>query len=302
MCEMGLISSQTAGVFSEELQAFFLRSQDSQNTDGWGIAKYGCVSNHPLYCTDFLKSTTTHASKLTEVLHPLLQLYKKPSNASTDIRCRFTCELPIPSNICLVHIRQMSKGEPDCDNTHPFYRQCNEQDWTFIHNGTVEYRGWSNPKRAFGSFRPYGNTDSEKIFCTLLHAIELAKLKGQRLDDLSVLTSVISSITAKICRGKSKGSTVTGTMNYILSNGEYSFQFCNREDSLYRKTDVKHRVIQIFTKPLDSLDASWEHVELGSLNIYKDGSLIKTISNVIRKDEIVSSEAEGTDYQLPSNY
>jgi predicted glutamine amidotransferase len=305
MCHIGLISSEKPDVFPMDLENFFLGSQTTDNKDGWGIARYTTISTilelNLGVCKRNYPQTTVLPSL--ESLHKgetRIHLCKNPLDASSDHTCKTCFRLAFPSNLHLLHIRHMSFGNPDGANTHPFYRHWNGKDWSFVHHGTVEYVGWKTPHRTLGSFQPLGNTDSEKIFCTLLHALHEAKSGGKNLEDPIKMGEVLQTVTRKICRGKVPGSQVTGTMNYILTNGDFIFQFCNRENSMYRKEVPENKVIKIFTQPIqDDLPGTWEHVELGALNLYRNGTLVHRFEQVLNRDEIVSWDFEGSDYSAP---
>ena len=76
---------------------------------------------------------------------------------------------PIQSRNVIAHIRKATVGEVALENCHPFVRELWGRYWVFAHNGTLP----DFEPSLHGSFRPVGQTDSERAFCWLMQ--ELAK-------------------------------------------------------------------------------------------------------------------------------
>ncbi|MBT4651298.1 class II glutamine amidotransferase [Candidatus Woesearchaeota archaeon] len=68
----------------------------------------------------------------------------------------------INTNLAILHVRKATKGIVSLENTHPFQ----QQDFVFCHNGGIHEEILHSP-----SFQPQGNTDSEKLFYSLLTEI-----------------------------------------------------------------------------------------------------------------------------------
>jgi glutamine amidotransferase len=77
--------------------------------------------------------------------------------------------------------------------------------WVFAHNGNLE----NYHPRLHGSFRPVGQTDSERAFCWLLQ--ELAKSHAD-MPSIAELTLTLRELTPHIAKH--------GTFNFLLSNGQ----------------------------------------------------------------------------------
>ncbi len=106
----------------------------------------------------------------------------------------------LKSNFVMIHIRKRMGSETAIQNTHPFHLQRNDVgDFMFCHNGYAGDNFSFDP-----SFEVKGDTDSEKIFYSIL-----TKMKEQ--DVQSSIKEVLNSI-----------ETTTGS-NIILANKEKSF-------------------------------------------------------------------------------
>ena len=115
----------------------------------------------------------------------------------------------IRSKIFIAHVRRASAGSVAYRNTHPFLRELNGREYVFAHNGTL--RGLE--KLELGRFRPVGETDSEYAFCYLLAEIERRGVDRWRREDFEWL------------HGKLKELNELGTLNCLLSDGEYLFAY-----------------------------------------------------------------------------
>ncbi|MDP3136994.1 MAG: class II glutamine amidotransferase, partial [Burkholderiaceae bacterium] len=113
-------------------------------------------------------------------------------------------QYPIKSRNVIAHIRRATQGAVALENCHPFVRELWGRYWVFAHNGDLKD---FNP-RLHGSFRPVGNTDSERAFCWIMQ--ELAKSHAA-VPSVDELTLTLRELAAQIAPH--------GTFNFLLSNG-----------------------------------------------------------------------------------
>jgi glutamine amidotransferase len=114
---------------------------------------------------------------------------------------------PIHSLNVIAHIRKATQGKIALQNTHPFMRELWGQHWLFAHNGDLKHVD-SHP----GCHQPVGDTDSERAFCLILNALQA---QFDRQPPLPKLYNALNNISAMLA--------TQGTLNYLLSNGEFMF-------------------------------------------------------------------------------
>ena len=88
---------------------------------------------------------------------------------------------PIRSENVIAHIRKATQGRVALENTHPFQRELWGRYWVFAHNGDL--KGYA--PRLHGSFRPVGDTDSERAFCWLMQELAKAHASVPTVEELS---------------------------------------------------------------------------------------------------------------------
>ncbi|MFQ5582511.1 MAG: class II glutamine amidotransferase [Mariprofundaceae bacterium] len=119
-------------------------------------------------------------------------------------------QYPIHSLNVISHIRKATQGKISLQNTHPFLREMWGRYWLFAHNGNLEHVATYQ-----GCYRPVGDTDSERAFCLMLNTLHAQFDKQPPLPELYAALSDINTRLAN-----------QGTLNYLLSNGEYMFAHC----------------------------------------------------------------------------
>jgi len=226
------------------------------NPHGWGIAYY----------------------KNQKVL-----IKKEPINALTSDFLKNKKNLEnIFSKIIIGHIRNKSKfGEPSLNNTHPFSKELNGKDYTFVHNGVIS----SFKKIKLKYFFPDGDTDSEYLFCHLLDCIQEKGIKKWNSNDLRWLEQKLKTINE------------LGSLNCIFSDGEHLFCYHDKngyngfyfiqQKSFYRKIklkDVDWKINLSKEKSFDKIgyivatkpvtDGNWEKFKKGELIIFKKGEMV----------------------------
>ena len=186
---------------------------------------------------------------------------------------------PIRSRNVVAHIRKATQGEVNLQNCHPFVRELWGRYWVFAHNGDLK----DYAPRLHASFRPVGDTDSERAFCWLMQ--ELAKAHAA-LPGIDELTATLRELVPQIARH--------GSFNFMLSNGEALWAHCATK--LYwllrqhpfrtarladeelsvdfaRHTTVSDRVAVIVTEAF-TRDETWAAFAPGELHAFVDGVLV----------------------------
>ena len=184
---------------------------------------------------------------------------------------------PIKSCAILAHIRKATQGGVALENTHPFGRELWGRYWVFAHNGNLA----DYAPRLHASFRPVGQTDSERAFCWLMQ--ELAKAHAS-LPPVAELTATLRELA--------RVPAAHGSFNFLLSNGQALWAHCStRLHHLVRQapfrsarlqdedvsvnfaeaTTPSDRVAVVVTEPL-TLDETWTAFGPGELKVFVDGA------------------------------
>lgn len=190
MCDMLGISTSRPSLPDRRLfRLLFQRGK--YNPDGWGVAWY-------------------RGKKA--------MVAKSPRQASSATADQFLKQHgKALSPIFIAHLRGASVGQIICENTHPFHRILSRggKEYTFAHNGHLDH----HHLLSVGRFKPYGHTDSERLFCHLLHLFEQRKIKRWTLSNMKWLESTLRRLNKDGQRQKKK----YGKLNVLLSDGEHLF-------------------------------------------------------------------------------
>jgi glutamine amidotransferase len=205
------------------IRAFAQRGEE--NADGWGLGWY------PDQSLAIVKEPVRwQASKYTtfiENYHAIL------------------------SSIYLAHVRHRTVGGPPTHaDTQPFRRELRGRDYCFAHNGTIT----SYDKLPLGRFRPVGATDSERLFCALLAALERRKSDLDSEDDWRWLHAKLRVFNRR------------GTLNLLLSDGRRLFCYHDRtghNGMVYRPIRVRNHETRRFEDEEIRLDLEGEAANHG---------------------------------------
>jgi len=225
-----------------------------EHRDGWGIAFF-----EGLGCRIFLDPKPS-------VISPIADL----------VKC-----YPIHSTHVIAHIRKATQGKIALENCHPFCRELWGRYWVFAHNGNLVDFDF----KSAGFYKPVGNTDSERAFCSILETLR------QRFPDgkppLEQLYLVLKEITESLAE--------KGVFNYLLSDGEHFFTYCSTKLSYIVRqapfaaahlvdedvtvdfqelTTPSDRVAVIATIPLTDNEV-WTQIKPGELLVFQDGLPLK---------------------------
>lgn len=222
-----------------------------EHKDGWGIAFFEGAG---------VRLFVDHESAVASPVAALIKSY------------------PIKSKNVIAHIRKATQGQVALENCHPFIRELWGRYWVFAHNGDLK----DFSPVLDGTFRPVGNTDSERAFCYLLQA--LRQRFGDTPPALETLREEIGRLTREIA-----GS---GVFNMMLSDGTALFAHCStRLHYIIRQhpftqaklsdedlsvdfsevTTPNDRVAVIVTEPLTT-NETWHPFESGELKLFVEGA------------------------------
>ncbi|MBI1970791.1 class II glutamine amidotransferase [Candidatus Woesearchaeota archaeon] len=188
MCDMLGISTSKPLPLDERLWRLFFK-RGRYNPDGWGVAWYWGK-----------KAVVT----------------KSPRKAGCSTAERFLkSHSTARTNMVIAHLRGASIGGIVCENTHPFHRSLFGKEYVFAHNGHLDHTS----QLPIGRFTPYGQTDSERIFCHLLYWIEKKKIKAWTRESMAWLAKTLRVINKDFETAKKR----YGKMNLLFSDGSFLF-------------------------------------------------------------------------------
>ena len=207
---------------------------------------------------------------------PGLHLFVDHHSARQSPVAELVKRYPIKSGNVIAHIRKATQGRVALQNTHPFMRELWGRYWVLAHNGDL--KGFA--PRLHGSFRPVGDTDSERAFCWLLQELAKAHAAVPTIDELAC---TLAELLPQLARH--------GTFNMLLSNGQalwahastalhwverrHPFGAAHLADEdvsvdFSGLTSINDRVAVVATEPL-TRDEVWTAMAPGELRVFEAG-------------------------------
>ncbi len=205
-----------------------------------------------------------------------LRLFVDAQSARHSPVAELVRRYPIRSNNVIAHIRKATQGRIAVENTHPFVRELWGRYWAFAHNGNLT----DYAPRLHASFRPVGDTDSERAFCWLMQ--ELAKAHAH-LPSVAELSTTLRELAPQVA--------AHGSFNFMLSQGEALWAHCSTQLHWLERqhpfgaahladddlsvdfgtlTSPEDRVALIATQPL-TRGEPWRAFEPGELRVFVNG-------------------------------
>jgi len=253
MCELMAMSFATPISADFSIRAFAPR--DEQNPHGWGLGWYPdqslAIVKEPLRWRE-----SPHAGALEANPHLLSRIY-------------------------LAHVRDKSRGGlPTHADTHPFARELMGREYCLAHNGTLAEAVFDLP---LGPARPLGATDSEHLFCHLLHRLAARGAHLDAEDDWHWLHQTLAEIDE------------LGTLNVLLSDGRRLFcyhdatewkglnfrmlrfrdhqarHFGDEDMTIDLEADALNRGIVVASRSLGG--SSWHSFRPGELLVFEAGAV-----------------------------
>lgn len=250
MCQLLGMNCNTPTDITFSFSGFSRRAGiTDHHSDGWGIAFFEGKG---------IRHWVDHESASTSVIADVVRRY------------------PIKSENVIAHIRKATQGVVSLENCHPFVRELWGHYWVFAHNGNLV----DHHPHLHSSFRPVGQTDSERAFCWLMQ--ELAKSHAV-LPSVQELSLTLRELVPQIAR--------FGTFNFLLSNGQalwahastqlhyveraHPFSqatLCDDDVSIdfAQHTQTSDRVALVVTQPLTTNEA-WQACTPGQLYVFENG-------------------------------
>ncbi|HEY5993648.1 MAG TPA: class II glutamine amidotransferase [Gallionellaceae bacterium] len=206
-----------------------------------------------------------------------VRLFLDPQPSAQSPVAELVRGYPIRSCNVIAHIRKATQGVVSLENTHPFQRELWGRYWVFAHNGNLP----QFQPTLDGSYRPVGNTDSERIFCWLLQS--LRSRFGDTPPDSDALFAEVHRLILPLAG--------MGIFNFLLSNGEWLMAHCSTELAYIQRrapfasahlkdedvmvdfsqvTTPSDRVAVIATQPLTD-NENWTAMPPGSLWLFREG-------------------------------
>jgi predicted glutamine amidotransferase len=252
MCQLLGMNANTPTDVTFSFSGFAQRGgATDHHSDGWGIAFYEGQG---------VRHFVDHQSASTSPVAQLIRRY------------------PIRSQNVIAHIRKATQGEVRLENCHPFVRELWGHYWVFAHNGHLV----NFSPRLHGSFKPVGQTDSERAFCWLMQ--ELAKSHAS-LPSVAELSLSLREWLPQIARfgpfncllsnGQALWAYASTNLYYVLRQHPFSRATLSDEDLSMNFADhtcQTDRVVVVVTQPLTS-DEVWVRCEPGQLYTFEAGVL-----------------------------
>ncbi len=259
MCQLLGMNCNTPTDVTFSFTGFAQRGgRTDHHADGWGIAFFegGCEPGSDKGLRHFVD----HAPAFDSPVAELIRRY------------------PIKSRNVIAHIRKATQGVIALENCHPFVRELWGRYWVFAHNGDLK----DFHPRLHASFRPVGNTDSERAFCWLMQ--ELAKSHAG-VPSVAELTLTLRELMPRIA--------AHGTFNMLLSNGQalwahastdlhyvvrqHPFTHATLSDEELSVNFADHakegdRIAVVVTTPLTTNEA-WVKFAAGELRVFEGGQV-----------------------------
>jgi len=277
-CQLLGMNCRNPTDFSFSFKGFSLRGGDTDiHCHGWGVAIYEGRG---------------------------LRVFHDPEPCASSPIAKLVTNLNIKTHNTIAHIRYATQGEVCLANVHPFQRELYGIQWTFAHNGDVPLfksdagakLPWIGKEVGDRAYNPVGDTDSEKIFCSILNSL---KAKYETLPEMTILYQYLEELLEEIVDHDPEGSI----LNFILGCGsQYQFAYswpgkrpgsnvwnglyyvvreppfkrtalidCDYEVDFAQLAGEDDRISVVATKPLTH-NEEWIEFERGQLILFDSGT------------------------------
>jgi predicted glutamine amidotransferase len=234
------------------------RHRDEKNPHGWGIARYEGKAS---------------------------QVFKEPIRATQSQLADFVRDYDkFTSKIFIGHVRAANTGEHMLVNTHPFVRTFHSREIVLAHNGTLRKLMSENIRL---KFHPVGDTDSEKLLCTLLTRmterqipfVDYAKIEEllHKLNEYGKMNIIFSEGDHLYVYRDKTGHTNLCLTERIAPFGVVHLQDEDWDVNLAEEKGEEQRGFVIATQPLT--DEKWQEIPAGALYVFKDGVCVYGCAN-----------------------
>jgi glutamine amidotransferase len=179
----------------------------------------------------------------------------------------------------IAHIRKATQGEVSLENCHPFVRELWGRYWVFAHNGNLS----DYAPRLHGSFKPVGQTDSERAFCWLMQELAKSHASVPSVQELSLTLRELVPQVARfgtfnflLSNGQALWAHASTNLHYVLRRHPFTQATLSDEDlsvNFADHTRASDRVAVVVTAPLTT-DEAWVAFEPGRLYTFEGGDLL----------------------------
>jgi glutamine amidotransferase len=188
MCELFVMSSSRPATVTYSMREFARHGGlTADHADGWGIA----------YIDD-----------------RDARVFRDTDAAAESPYLRLVSALEFRSDIVVSHIRKATQGETALRNTQPFARELGGRVHVFAHNGDLHGIDRQSELQ-LGRHLPIGETDSEYVFCALLHRLRLLWSESKKFPEFAERLRVVVDFASEIRR--------LGPANFIYTDGDAIF-------------------------------------------------------------------------------
>ena len=142
------------------------------------------------------------------------RVFRDTAAAAESPYLQLVSALGVRSDTVVSHIRKATQGEVALRNTQPFSREMGGRVHLFAHNGDLRGIG-GQPGLQLGRYLRIGETDSEYVFCALLHRLSFLWTKSNEVPELSERLRVVVDFASEIRR--------LGPANFIYTDGDAIF-------------------------------------------------------------------------------
>lgn len=235
-----------------------------------------------------------------------IRTFHDPEPAASSPIAELVSNYPMKTHNMIAHIRYATEGAVCLENVHPFSREMWGINWSFAHNGDVplfkckrgelpkigkEIDGFS----VENLYNAVGDTDSEKIFCSILNSLNAKFSTRPSLPELHYyLLTLLNEIVeydkegtilnfllscgehiqfAYSWPGSRPGSNVWNGLHYVVREPPFKtaqLKDCDYQMDFSQFASNDDRVAIVATKPL-TLNEEWVEFERGQLILFDDG-------------------------------
>ena len=267
MCQLLGMNCNTPTDVTFSFRGFAQRGgHTDHHADGWGIAFFEGNT--------VVNSTGEPAGEGDKGLRHFVDHQPACTSPVAELISRY----PIKSRNVISHIRKATQGRVALENCHPFVRELWGRYWVFAHNGDLQ----NFAPRLHGSFKPVGNTDSERAFCWIMQELAKSHAGVPSVQELSITLRELAAHIAP-----------HGTFNFLLSNGQalwahastqlfyterrhpFAHATLSDEDvcvNFAEHTQPTDRVAVVVTAPLTT-NETWTAFAPGELKVFEAGVL-----------------------------
>lgn len=147
-----------------------------------------------------------------------IKLMKERTPAASSACVHFIQANPFSSSLVISHIRKATLGSVASRNCQPFVRELGGAWHCFAHNGDLEDIA-TDPRFRAETFRPVGETDSERAYCVLMDALR-PLWSADRVPPIGERLQIVSHFAAALRE--------LGPANFLYCDGDALFAHANR--------------------------------------------------------------------------